>query len=304
VLGALVCSIALTNEFEEVPVAGRPVHTFEVIRREQLAPHMVRVVLGGGGFDTFVPSEFTDSYVKIVIVPSDVDDATVDALPHPLTLDSFDALPEGRRPTVRTYTVRRADAERREITIDFVVHGDSGVAGPWAASLQPGQRAYLMGPSGAYSPDPAADWHLLAADEAGLPALSAALEALPPTAIGHAFIEVAGPDDELPLTAPEGVQVRWIYRGGRADLVPEERAGDHAPLIAAVKEILWLPGRVHVFIHGEAQTVMHNLRGYVRKEHGVDAKSASISGYWRRGRTEETFRQWKAELAKAEAGTD
>jgi hypothetical protein len=34
----------------------------------------------------------------------------------------------------------------------------------------------------------------------------------------------------------------------------------------------------------------------------VDAKWASISGYWRRGRTEETFRQWKKELAEAETG--
>lgn len=284
-------------------MAGRPVHTFEVIRSEQLAPHMIRVVLGGRGFDTFVPSEFTDSYVKVVIVRADLDDATVDALPQPLTLDSFTALPEEQRPVVRTYTVRHADADRREIAIDFVVHGEHGVAGPWAASVQPGQRAYLMGPSGAYAPDPAADWHLLAADEAGLPALSVALEALPPNAIGRAFIEVAGPEDEVPLTAPDGVEIRWIYRGGRADLVPEDQAGDHAPLIAAVKESPWLPGQAQVFIHGEAQTVMHNLRGYVRKERGVEAKWASISGYWRRGRTEETFRQWKAELAKAEAGT-
>ena len=38
------------------------------------------------------------------------------------------------------------------------------------------------------------------------------------------------------------------------------------------------------------------------KERGVDAKwAASISGYWRRGRTEETFRQWKRELAEAES---
>jgi NADPH-dependent ferric siderophore reductase len=98
--------------------------------------------------------------------------------------------------------------------------------------------------------------------------------------------------------------VQWIYRGGRADLVGEERAGDNAPLIAAVKEMLWLPGQVHVFVHGEAQAVMHNLRPYIRKERGVDAKWASISGYWRRGRTEETFRQWKAELAAAEASNE
>jgi NADPH-dependent ferric siderophore reductase len=280
-------------------VAGRPVHTFEVVRTEQLTPHLIRVVLGGEGFDTFTPNEYTDAYVKIVFVRDDVD---VRALQQPLTLDSFNELPVEQRPTVRTYTVRRVDAERREISIDFVVHGEHGVAGPWASAATPGRPAYLMGPSGAYAPDPAADWHLFAGDEAAVPAIGAALEALPDNAIGKAFIEVAGPEDEIPLKAPEGVQVRWIYRGGRADLVPEDAAGDNAPLIAAVKEADWLPGQVQVFIHGEAQTVMHNLRRYIRKERGVDAKwAASISGYWRRGRTEETFRQWKRELAEAEA---
>jgi NADPH-dependent ferric siderophore reductase len=203
---------------------------------------------------------------------------------------------------VRTYTVRRVDNERREISIDFVVHGEHGVAGPWAASATPGQPAYLTSPNGAYAPDPAADWHLFAGDEAAVPAIGAALEALPDNAIGQVFIEVAGPEDEITLSAPAGVEVRWIYRGGRADLVPEDMAGDHAPLIAAVKEADWLPGQVQVFIHGEAQAVMHNLRPYIRKERGVDAKwAASISGYWRRGRTEETFRQWKRELAEAES---
>ena len=206
---------------------------------------------------------------------------------------------------MRTYTVRHVDTERREICIDFVVHGEHGVAGPWAAWATPGQPAYLMGPSGAYAPDPAADWHLMAGDEAAVPAIGAALEALPDNAIGRVLIEVAGPDDEIALKKPDSVQVRWIYRGGRADLVPEDQAGDHAPLIAAVKETPWLPGQVQVFIHGEAQTVMHNLRPYIRRERGVEAKwASSISGYWRRGRTEETFRQWKAELAKAEAGAD
>ncbi|MDT5102841.1 MAG: hypothetical protein QOI25_354 [Mycobacterium sp.] len=279
-------------------MAGRPVHTFQVISSEQLTPHMIRLVLGGSGLDTFKPSEFADSYVKFVIVDVDVD---VSALPQPLTLDSFNELPEEQRPVVRTYTIRRVDPDRREITVDFVVHGEHGAAGPWAASAQAGQPAYLMGPSGAYSPDPDADWHLLASDEAGLPALGAALEALPPNAVGRAFIEVSGPDEEVPLSAPDGVEVRWIYRGGRSDLVPEEQAGDNAPLIAAVTESAWLPGQVQVFIHGEAQAVMHNLRPYIRKVRGVDAKWASISGYWRRGRTEETFRQWKAELAKEEA---
>jgi NADPH-dependent ferric siderophore reductase len=275
------------------------VHTFEVVRTEQLTSHMVRVVLGGNGFDTFTPSEFTDSYVKLVFVADDVD---VAALPQPLTLDSFADLPAAKKPVVRTITVRRADQAAREIAVDIAVHGDHGAAGPWAATAQPGQPAYLMGPSGAYAPDPAADWYLLAGDETALPAISVALESLPANAIGRVFIEIAEPEDEIPLTAPEGVEINWLYRGGRADLVGEDRAGDNAPLVDAVKTAFWLPGQVHAFIHGEAQAVMHNLRPYIRKERGVDAKWASISGYWRRGRTEETFRQWKKELAAAEAG--
>ncbi|OMB81319.1 siderophore-interacting protein [Mycolicibacterium conceptionense] len=285
-------------------MAGRPVHTFEVVHREQLTDHMVRLVLGANGdsgFGTFSPNEFSDAYAKLVIVPENVD---VSVLPKPLTLDSFQELPVELRPTVRTYTVRKVDRERGEITIDFVVHGEQGVAAPWAAAAVPGQPAYLIGPSGAYTPDPAADWHLLAGDESALPAIGAALEALPDNAIGKVFIEVAGPADEIELTGPAGVEITWVHRGGRADLVGDDHAGDNAPLIAAVKEAAWLPGQVQVFIHGEAQAVMHNLRPYIRKERGVAAKwAASISGYWRRGRTEETFRQWKAELAKAEADT-
>lgn len=286
-------------------MAGRPIHTFQVVRTEELTPHLIRLVLGGSGpgtgFDTFTPNEYTDSYVKIVIVDDGMSAADVAALPQPLTMDSFKSLPPEQQPTVRTYTVRNVDAERREIWIDFVVHGEHGVAAPWAAAAKPGQPAYLMGPSGAYAPDPAADWYLFAGDEAAIPAISVALEALPDNAIGKVFIEIGGPDDEIELKKPDGVELSWIYRGGRADLVPEDMAGDNAPLIAAVKETPWLPGQVQVFIHGEAQTVMHNLRPYIRKERGVEAKwASSISGYWRRGRTEETFRQWKRELAKAE----
>ncbi|CAJ1506475.1 siderophore-interacting protein [[Mycobacterium] burgundiense] len=277
-------------------MAGRPLHTLEVVRTEWITPHMVRVILGGKGFDAFTPKDATDSYLKIAFVPVGVD---VAALERPLTLDSFG--PE-QRPVVRTYTVRRVDPVARELTIDFVVHGDQGVAGPWAAGAQPGDPLYLTDPNGGFSPDPAADWYLFAGDEAGTPAISTALEALPSDAVGYAFIEIADQADELELSVPDGVRLTWVYRGGRADLVSDDQAGDRAPLIEAVKAAPWLPGQVQVFIHGEAQAVMHNLRAYIRKEREVPAKwASSISGYWRRGRTEETFRQWKRELAEAEA---
>ena len=56
---------------------------------------MVRVTLGSNEFDTFVPSNFTDSYVKLVFVAPDVD---VAGLPQPLTQDSFAVLPPEKRP--------------------------------------------------------------------------------------------------------------------------------------------------------------------------------------------------------------
>jgi len=58
---------------------------------------------------------------------------------------------------------------------------------------------------------------------------------------------------------------------------------------------------VQVFIHGEAQTVMHNLRPHpqgTRRRRQVGRVHLRILAA---RRTEETFRQWKRELAEAEA---
>ena len=48
-------------------------HSFEVVRTEPLSPHIVRVVFGGNGFDTFVPNRFTDAYCKVLFLRDDVD---------------------------------------------------------------------------------------------------------------------------------------------------------------------------------------------------------------------------------------
>ncbi|MFX6201585.1 siderophore-interacting protein, partial [Acinetobacter baumannii] len=91
------------------------------------------------------------------------------------------------------------EVEGDELAIDFVVHGDEGLAGPWAAGARPGERLVVSSPGGGYTPDPAASWHLFAGDESALPAIAAGLEALASDARGVAFVEVTGADDELPL---------------------------------------------------------------------------------------------------------
>lgn len=279
---------------------AKRVNQLTVLRREQITPHMVRLFLGGAGFDNFVPAvgkdglPETDMYVKLIFMPAGAQ------VPADFDPRAARSLPPEQQPTLRTYTIRSVDNDRREIAIDFVVHGDEGIAGPWAASVEPGTDVSFLGPGSGYHPKPDAPWHLLASDEAGLPAVAAALEALPDAAIAKVFIEVAGPEDEIELTAPAGAQISWVHRGGPAGEVGDDKAGDNAPLIAAVRDAEWLDGEPHVFIHGEAQAVMHNLRSYIRKERGVGAGNASISGYWRRGRTEEGFREWKADLAATE----
>ncbi|MFT4088882.1 MAG: siderophore-interacting protein [Gordonia sp. (in: high G+C Gram-positive bacteria)] len=285
---------------------AKRLNTMTVQRTEQITPHMIRVWLGGEGFDGFAPAggsgsgaagdHDTDMYVKFLFAPDGV------TYPRPLDMDAIrSTYPADQQPVLRTYTVRRYDPAAREIAVDFVVHGDEGIAGPWAARVQPGETVDFLGPGSGYRPDPAAPWHLLVSDEAGLPALAAALEALPAAAVAKVFIEVSGPEDELELTAPAGADITWVHRGAASNEAGDDASGDNAPVIAAVRDAEWLDGEPHVFIHGEAQAVMKNLRGYVRKERGVSAKRASsISGYWRRGRTEEGFRQWKAEQRAAE----
>lgn len=255
---------------------AKPATTLTVLRTQELTPHMVRVFLGGAGFGNFAPSEFSDSYVKI-------------------------EFGNAENSVLRTYTIRSYDAVAREIAIDFVVHGDVGVAGPWAASVEPGAQITIRGPGGAFSPAADADWHLFVGDESAIPAIAASVARLSPAATGYVVIEVAGVDDEIKMDIPNGVVVRWVHRGASSESAGEEISGDNSPVIAVVKELEWLPGRPSVFIHGEAQTVMHNLRPYIRKERGVPAASASISGYWRRGRTEEGFRVWKSELVASES---
>src|SRR5215207_2265584 len=163
---------------------------------------MRRVVFGGDGFPQFLERHtvlngeginggaFTDEYVKLVFLADGFD------YPEPLDLGAVrESMPPEAWPVLRTYTIRWIEPEAQELAIDFVVHGDEGIAGPWAARAVPGDVLHLRGPSGAYAPDPTADWHLFVGDEAGLPAISAALEALPAGARAVGFVEVGGAAD-------------------------------------------------------------------------------------------------------------
>jgi NADPH-dependent ferric siderophore reductase len=149
---------------------ARPHAVLTVLRREWLGPHPVRVTAGGPGSGALRMNEFTDKYAKVIFA----DPGLGLALPYDLAA-LRESLPPGRQPVTRTYTLRRADERRQHVDIDFVAHGDKGIAAPWAARAEPGDVLTLSCAGGAYRPDPGSDWLLLAGDESALPAICAAL---------------------------------------------------------------------------------------------------------------------------------
>ncbi len=230
-----------------------------------LTPSMVRVILSGPDLEGFGAGEFTDHYVKCRF-----GDKT------------------------RSYTVRAWDSERLLLTLDFVVHGDAGVAGPWAAHAKPGDHLEIAGPGGSYAPSPQADWHLMVGDDAALPAIAASLPRVTAGVPVFAVIEVDGPEHQQPLESPGDLKAVWVHRSNGP--------GEDPSLLLRAVEALSLPGgQGHAFVHGEATTV-RLVRRHLVLERGLSTDWLSATGYWKLRRTDEEWRAEKREwIATAEA---
>jgi NADPH-dependent ferric siderophore reductase len=271
----------MTESTTNVARRARPVRPQAILtvqHREWLSPHTVRITAGGPGFDALRMNEFTDKYAKIIFVDSGL------GLTPPYDLAALrESLPSDQQPVTRTYTLRRADAQRQQLAIDFVVHGDEGIAAPWAAHAEPGDILTMSGAGGAYHPDPGSEWHLFAGDESALPAICSALEALPGDARGLAYLETSDPGEYLDATLPSGMEVIWLHR---------PQPGSQPRLLAdALLAGPWLSGQADVFAHGERES-MKALRSALKSRLG-DGDRLSLSGYWASGRTEDVFQSEK-----------
>ena len=252
---------------------------------EWLTPSLVRVVLTGGELAAFEMAEATDAYVNVALAPPN---APYDEVFAPA--DVRDQFPKECWPVRRRYTVRCWDAATQTLTVDFVVHGDDGIAGPWAATAKPGSVLVFEGPGGGYTPDPQADWHLLVGDESALPAIAASVEALPTGALALVRLVCDGPEHELPLKSPGVLDVAWQHRSGSTD--------DADLLPAAVRELSFPRGRVHAFVHGEADEI-REIRRHLLNDRGLTRADMSCSPYWRREMTDEAWRQVKRDFVAA-----
>lgn len=244
-----------------------------VQRVEQVSPDLVRITAGGDGYEAFTDNVFSDKYVKILFADPR------HGLTPPYDLAQLREESPEKLPTRRTYTVRAADAEQQRLVIDFVVHGDEGVAGPWARSAQIGDTLVVSGAGGGYLPAPGTPWHLLIGDHTALPAISSAVEAMDADAVGHVILTVADPADRLLPEAPAGVTVRWTDSDDE--------------LLAVLAELPWGEGHPGVFAHGERGTIKA-VRALL-KQRDVPRESLSISAYWARGRAEDQFQAEKRE---------
>jgi NADPH-dependent ferric siderophore reductase len=243
----------------------RPTLATTVTEVAWLTPSMVRVIVSGPDLEGFGAGEFTDHYVKCRFADK-----------------------------TRSYTVRDWDGERLRLTLDFVVHGDEGVAGAWAAQAKPGDHLEITGPGGAYAPSPEAGWHLMVGDDAALPAIAASLPRVAAGVPVFAVIEVDGPDHQQPLESPGDLQVTWIHRTRG----PGE---DPSLLLDAVRALSLPDGQGQAFVHGEASTV-RLVRRHLVLDRGLSTEALSASGYWKLRRTDEEWRAEKREwIAGAEA---
>jgi len=114
----------------------------EVLRRERLSDHLVRLVLGGPGLTAFESTGIPDEWVGLV-VPSQF---------------------QSRYYTVRSWT-------GSELTLDVVVH-DVGLVTEWAARDVVGETVTITEPKGSFAMPAGAGWLMLVGDLTALPAMA------------------------------------------------------------------------------------------------------------------------------------
>lgn len=241
--------------------------TLVVQRVAHLSPRMLRVTLGGdelSGFSSAAP----DDHVKLFLpLPGQ----HAPALPSLGTDGLIQRTGEPVSPA-RDYTPRRYDAQRNELDIDFVLHGD-GPASNWAAQAAPGQLVGLGGPRGSFVVADDFDAYVLIGDETALPAIGRWLEEMPATARACVLVEIEDAGERQVLASRARVDLQWIERTS----TPQD--GDDA-LERALRDLPPSPGDSYYWIAAESRRV-RRLRRYLVEERGIDKDWVKATGYWK-----------------------
>ncbi|MFM9376910.1 siderophore-interacting protein [Gordonia sp. VNK21] len=253
-----------------------PALLFTATEVQDVTPHMRRITFTGEPVAQYIATgQFPN--IKILLPKAD-GSFDVPELDDPACgADTLVRTRPDLHERVRTYTVRRYDAQQQTLDIDFVLHGDEGIAGRWAAAAVAGSTLGAVGGGG--RPIGTGERYLIAGDETGLPGVGNILENLPADAVGTAYIEVDGPAEQQDLQAPAGVEIVWLSRDGAA-------GGTTTLLADAVAAHPLAPG-TFAWVSAEGSQVI-TIRKDLRAR-GVDRKAMLAIGYWRRGLTENGY---------------
>lgn len=239
---------------------------------ESITPNMQRITLQSDALVEF-PADCEGSYIKLLFTPSGGTDLTT--------------MSEGDRPIMRTYTIRRFDADNGLIEVDFVKHITEdlqcGFAARWAMSAKVGERISIAGPGSIQDMNTEADWFFMTADMTALPALSAKIRRLPHDAKGYAVIKVISELDIQPIETPSHFDVKWIF--------------ENESLVDTVRSLPWHAGKTSVWCACEFDS-MRGLRQYFRNERQVERENIYISSYWKQGVAEDGHKVIKRQDAE------
>jgi len=250
-------------------------YTAQVIRREQVTPHMVRVTIGGDDLAR-LPHRGYDHWFRLFL-PRPDGETDFSAVPDRFNMKGYArylAADAAKRPPFRNYTIREHRPAAAELDIDFVAHGAEGIGGPWAQRAEAGERVAFIDQGRGF--DPLGDGEVvLVGDESALPAIVGILRDLPRDAVGTAILEVPCSDDAQAVDAPAGVDVQWLPRPD-----PHGRPGEVA------LEVLRAftpsdPGRAQAYVAGEQRLAAEGRRRLVAA--GVPKSRIVFTGYWRYG---------------------
>jgi NADPH-dependent ferric siderophore reductase len=217
-----------------------------VARVEPFGDEFVRVVFTGESLANFVSLGF-DDHVKFIC-------------PDPA------AAADGP-PARRDYTPREWNAERRELTIDFALHGE-GVASDWARQAQPGQAVVIAGPRGSMVVPTDYAWHLLIGDATAAPAIARRLSELPAGARAIVVVQLADTAILGLDRSAAHVDLRQVTSG--------------EAMLSTVAGLLPIEGEGYVWGAGEA-AIMMRMRDLVLYEKKHPREAMRMASYWKQG---------------------
>lgn len=243
-----------------------------VLRRTRVSTNLVRVTIGGGDLDRFVPMGY-DQWFRLFFPRSGQAMFRLPGRGDMLGYAQFLATPKSVRPHMRNYSVRahRAGDTGAEIDVDFVLH-DGGIASTWASTVEPGAEVAVLDEGIGFAPPAGTEWVLLVGDETAIPAIAGIAASLADAARGIAIIEVPSDDDRQAFAAPGGLDIRWLPRAAGA------KPG--ATALAAVETATLPTGRGYAFSVGEA-ALATGVRRHLLAERGFEKASVAFCGYWR-----------------------